>query len=468
MLLNKRPGIMNSLSMKLFLAYGVLFAVGMVVVYCLTVVTLSKSLEKRMDSELVEEISEFEARYAQDGLEELKKEFVLEAESENEEEIFFQLISPEEELLATSDLSYWEGISTEVLAEDRPMIDQVRYSNLFDTQRNHNVRAAQKRVHGGYVIQIGRVSSADEALLAVYKHQFGIVVLIMFPLIGLVMWGVSKRSVRGITRVTEAANQVKQGDLQARAQISRDSNEIMILGQTFNAMSDKVESLIREIRDVTNNIAHDLRTPVTRIRGIAETTLRGTTDSEAYEDALGSIIEESDNLTGMINTLLEIAETDSGISKVEKKKADINTLTKEAYELFLPLAQTKKINLRTEFDAGPLYAACNLQQMQRVIANLLDNAIKYTEEGGSVNLMTHRKNGSVNVSVKDSGVGIPAESVEDIFKPFYRCDQSRSAAGNGLGLSFVRSVVASHAGSISVKSDLHEGSTFSISLPCAD
>lgn len=466
MSLSKTGSFLNRLSARLVLSYGVLFIVGLIIVYGLTVFALTQSLQDRMNARLIQEVHEFEERYEKEGLENLKEEFVLEADSEYMDQIFFQLFSPEQKMLATSDLSTWGGVKFDLFEKKLPKEGETFFYKTFDSQRNHKVLVVQKRIREGYIIQVGHTMAEDEVLIHFYKHTFGSVVILMFPLMGLVMWFLTKKTVKGIHQVTSAAEEIARGNLKTRVNVENESTEITLLAKTFNNMSERIEELLKEMRDVTHNIAHDLRSPVTRIRGIAEITLSGSEKLQDYQEMSGTIIEECDNLTSMINILLEIAETDSGISNVQIHKIDLKKIIDEGRELFLPLAKSKQIQLEVKKDHDDaLWISANLHQIQRVISNLIDNAIKYTDEGGSILISLEGDADWIFISVTDSGMGIKEEFLEDIFKPFFRSDQSRSTPGNGLGLSFVRSVVERSGGSVSVTSVVNQGSTFVVQFP---
>jgi len=167
----------------------------------------------------------------------------------------------------------------------------------------------------------------------------------------------------------------------------------------------------------------------------------------------------------MINTMLVISRTEAGVNKLDAKELDIAAAVTDAWELFEAPAEDK--NLKFTCDAaGPLRVSGDQRLIQRMIANLIDNAIKYTSAGGTVKVAVHRQNDhSVVITVKDSGIGISDQDLPHIFERFYRCDPSRSEAGIGLGLSFARAVARAHGGDITVSSIPDQGSTFAVTLP---
>jgi len=177
-----------------------------------------------------------------------------------------------------------------------------------------------------------------------------------------------------------------------------------------------------------------------------------------------STIEECDSLLDMINTMLMISKTESGVSKLSGNEMDLSLIVCKAYELFEPTAEDKKITLRCDVPSG-IRVIGDIPMIQRMLANLLDNAIKYTPSGGMVNVAVTEQESRICIAFTDSGVGISSADLPHIFERFYRCDQSRSQAGIGLGLSLARAIARAHGGDISAVSVPNQGSTFTVTLP---
>jgi signal transduction histidine kinase len=237
-------------------------------------------------------------------------------------------------------------------------------------------------------------------------------------------------------------------------------DEIDQLAITFNQMLDRIQKLVTGIKEMSDNIAHDLKSPVTRIRGIAEISLTAGSSLTDYEGMAASTIEECDRLLDMINTMLMISKTEAGVGQLDCRKIDIAGLVRDACDLFQSAGEDKGLKLVCNpTEKFSIYG--DMRLIQRMIANLLDNAIKYTPANGLIKVgIRFGDNQSIQISVKDTGIGISEQDLPHIFERFYRCDPSRSQAGTGLGLSFARAVARAHNGDITVSSTPDKGSTF--------
>jgi signal transduction histidine kinase len=231
-------------------------------------------------------------------------------------------------------------------------------------------------------------------------------------------------------------------------------------------MLDRIKTLVIEMKQMTENIAHDLRSPITRIRGMAEMALTTGKDMNDYEAAAASTVEDCDRLLEMINTMLYISRAEARAEKLPTEEVNMAGVIRDACELFRPVAEDQGVSLVAQVGAE-LRVRGELQDLQRMVANLVDNAVNYTPPRGIVTVSGQENDTLVVIRVEDTGMGISAEEIPRIFTRFYRCDRSRSRPGVGLGLSLVQAIVHAHRGHISVTSVPNAGTTFTVNLPRA-
>ena len=215
----------------------------------------------------------------------------------------------------------------------------------------------------------------------------------------------ARRAVSGVETVTRTAQKISGGTLEERVPVKGRGDEIDQLALTFNQMLDRIQALLKEIKEMSDNIAHDLRSPIARIRGVAEVTLSSGKAVGEYESMAASIIEECDRLLDMINTMLMISKTELGVYRFSDKEVDLTAVVRQAYELFEPTAEDKRVAFSCEVQ-DKIHVTGDTPMLQRMLSNLLDNAIKYTQSGGRVHIVASESQGQVVVAVQDTGAGI--------------------------------------------------------------
>jgi signal transduction histidine kinase len=280
----------------------------------------------------------------------------------------------------------------------------------------------------------------------------------------LVGWFMSQRALSGIRELTSTAVAVANGALKERVPVKGHQDEIDQLAVAFNSMLERIEALIVGMKGTNDNIAHDLRSPIARMRGMAEAKLIDKASNKDSQALAGYIVEECDRLLGMINTMLDISEAEAGVMKLNIEQIDIVPIVRDAVELFRPLAESRDIALEMQ-TPDLFYLDCDKRKLQRIIGNLLDNAFKFSHSSGSIAVSVRIDHKYVVIEVRDRGIGIPEEDLPHIFDRFFRGEKSRTEPGNGLGLSLAKAFVVSLGGSITVTSAPGEGSIFTVLLP---
>ncbi len=465
MSLRRGRGLFATVTFRLTLMYALLFGALSLVVFVLVYLSLTSGLGRRTDLELMDTLHEFRSLYESQGAEALGAEFMREAQSRGAGRVFFMLVSSSGKVITSSDLSAWKGLAKPALPPGAPSTAKPAFTTLRIPGLGHRVRIISGYAKDGSIIEIGTTLAGDEDLMERYREVFGYAFLVMLGSGVLVGWLMARRAMAGVQRVTKTAMQIGGRDLGLRVPLGREGQEINDLVHGFNEMLERIEGLVGELKSVSDNVAHDLRSPITRIRGMAETTLSGPQDIKNYREMAGAVIEESDRLVELINTMLEIARAGSGIDSVAATRLDLCSIVREAADLYAPVVEERGGSIECKLPEAPVFVRGEIRRLQRAVANIIDNAIKHGKDGGVVTLTLTRDAGRANLSVFDTGPGIGEADMPRIFDRFYRGEKSRSTPGSGLGLSLALAIVRAHGGEISVESSPGRGSVFTITLP---
>ncbi len=316
--------------------------------------------------------------------------------------------------------------------------------NTSDGTVTHRARARPFTLRGGYRLLVGRDMHELDATrgLIVRAIAWGLAITVMMALAGGVM--LSRRTMRRLEAINETSRQIMRGDLSRRIPTRSTDDDFDQLADNLNGMLDTIEQLMEEVRRVTDNVAHDLRTPLTRLRNRLE-DLQGANPSDAGK--VEAALADADGLLATFNALLRIANIESGRRRAAFESISLDQVVHDVAELYEPLAEEKEQKLEVSVSEN-VQVRGDRDLLFQAFANLLDNAIKYTPRGGSIRLSLEEDASGPRIRIIDSGPGIPENSREQVFKRFFRLEQSRHTPGNGLGLSLVEAVARLHQANI--------------------
>ena len=460
MYLKKISDLRNTLFFRLMIQYAATFILIAVLAFFVFYWYLHRATMENLDEELVDDTEVYAQLLKKKDLAGLKARITDQLEAEDRNEEFMRLIDFYGNTLSSTDMSGWPEVDkAESLARLKEDSSAPVLATIESPDDDYQARMVSAVLAPNIVLQIGESLEDVDDYLAVFRTLLIVLTMILILVAAFIGWLMAKRALKDMQQVTETAEHIARGAYDTRVEVTDQFDEIKKLGSTFNNMLDQIQNLLKSMKDINDNIAHDLRSPLARIRGIAEMTLRDDKPIDDYREMAVSTIEECDSLIEMINTMLDITEAEAGVNGSSKERFDVSALVMEACELFRPMAEARGIALRTNI-ATPIIFRGDKKKMQRIVTNIVENAIKYTPDDGKVEVTAATDNGKIQIIVNDTGIGIAEDDLPHIFDRFYRCDPSRTESGVGLGLSLAKAYAESMRGLINVKSVLGRGSTF--------
>lgn len=454
----------RTLGLRLSVWYAGVFIVSTLALVAISYALLSSSLAQRDHDIIRATLREYASRYELGGLAALQRAVELEERTGSEEQLYVRVVGRDADAVFVRSPQAWSAYAVEEvgdrgaglpgsLAHDRSAVLELASARLFD----------------GSILQVGKTNEIRLALLRKFQVIVGLVSLATL-VVGIGGGLVLTRStlqpiydliqvVRDIIRTGRTAARVPARNAQGDA--------VDELSALFNTMLDRINGLMAAMGESIDNVAHDLRTPIARLRAIAERALQepeSPAQRNAQREALADCLEEADKILSILNTLMDISEAEAGGLHLRREPVALRALLAEVVELYEDVADAKKVAVEVE-PGDEVIVNGDRDRLRQVFANLLDNAIKYTPERGQVRMTIARDGGSAVVTVTDTGTGIAPEHLPRIWERLYRADPSRSERGLGLGLSLVKAYVTAHGGTVEASSQPGHGSTFAVRLP---
>ncbi|MGH9309009.1 MAG: sensor histidine kinase [Vicinamibacterales bacterium] len=456
-----RERLRHTLGFRLALWYAGLFVGSSLVLSALTYVLVARSLLQYDRQVLQTSLVRYATAYQNDGVNGLVEEIRRTQAAPVPGPLLVRTVGARRDVLYLSE--GWRRFDFSQLELPSAGGEQT-WSTLRTGNGDEVLEVASVRLADGTFFQVGMSTERRRQLLEQFRGVllFNVVSIIVIGLAGGAI--LTSSALQPLRTLTETVRGIlRTGRTEARVPAQETGDALGELSALVNAMLDRIDAVLAGMRGALDNVAHDLRTPMTRLRGIAETAL-AQEDPAAMREALADCLEESDRVIEMLNTLMDISEAETGTMALRAGPTDLGDLIRQTIELYEDLAEERGVRIETH-TPDRLMVTVDPNRMRQVLANLLDNAIKYTPGDGLVTIDAAPDGADAVLTVSDTGIGIPPTELPHIWDRLYRGDKSRSTRGLGLGLSLVKAIVEAHRGTVEVRSAPGQGSRFSLRLP---
>jgi signal transduction histidine kinase len=431
--------VLRSATFRLALLYAVVFGGSVLLVLGFVYWSTAAYMARQADQTIEAEIGSFAERYRTSGLGGLTALIQERLSRRPAGASIYLLVGPDRSPVI-GNLRGWPRVTPDAGGW---MVFRLEDATVQDDPQIHGARARSFRLRGGYQLLVGRDMHEVESIQSLIRRATisGFLIAALLALVGAAV--TSRSMLRRIGAINTTVAEIMAGDLSRRIPADGAGDDFSQLGDNLNRMLDRIEDLLEGVRQVSDNIAHDLRTPLARLRNRLDELRRDDAPPEARRETVEGAIREADGLLATFGALLRIARIESGARRAGFEPVDLARLAADVVDLYEPLAEERGQTLTLRTPARPLVKG-DPELLSQAFANATDNALKYTPEGGSVEVVVDTSGGSPAVTVADTGPGIPEAEREAVLRRFYRLDASRSSPGSGLGLSLVAAVAKLH------------------------
>ncbi len=448
---------------RLALGYAALFAFSTAVLLGVAYAALGFVLERQDAAYLRDQLGAVEQVYTRDGLGGVRRYAAALQGDDRGEEVLIRIADAGNvaRLVVLPD-AWTRG---DVGALDGPPEAPVP-GQIVNRREGQDLAVLTRSLAAGGRIQVGMSSDERDDTVEALPRVFPFVAvpLVLLALLG--GWVMARRALRPVRRLVGTMEAITAtGDVRRRAAVPEAEGELADLFRLFNRTLDRVEALVTQLRATLDDLAHDLRTPLTAVRGTAELALSREREPHAYRAALARVVEATEAAQATLDTVLEVADAEAGIT-LDLAPLTLDAVARDVADLYELVADQKGVALTVAGGDAPTVRA-DYKRLGRAVANLVDNAVKYTPPGGRVALATGHDGGEAWLSVRDTGAGIAPDDLPRVWDRLYRSERTRHERGLGLGLGLARAIAEAHGGRISIESAPGEGSVFTLRLPAA-
>lgn len=450
--------------LRIALWYAGLFVGSVAVLAVVTYALLGRALEAQDHSVLESMLTRYAAEYDRLGLPGLQRLIEVDAGEGRHERLLVRVIGAGAAVIYFAEPPEWGAFDLSRL--DAPTVVRAGWMRIDNPPDGSVMEVGTAQLADGVIVQVGRSSHVRDELLGHFRDR-GLQVLALVVLIGVLGGAVLTHFALAPLRALEGTLRgiLATGRFDTRVETRASHDPLDELGGLVNDMLGRIQVLLSGMRGALDNVAHDLRTPLTRLRAVAESALL-TDNPSAMREGLVRALDEAGRVNATLTALMDISEAETGTMALDRGAVDVAAVVGEAIDLYADEAEDKGLALTAAVPAG-LVVTGDRTRLRQVLANLIENAVKYTDAGGRIELAGAPRGNAVEVVVRDTGVGIAATDLPFVWDRLYRGDTSRSSRGLGLGLSLVKAIVEAHGGRVAVVSTTGHGTTFTLTLPAA-
>ena len=463
MSLEKIKNFFKQINVKLTFLFILIFLVSSLISSGFAFFSIYTTIKQEDEQYFKRKLLSYWAQFQSDGIEDLIDYIKNDSNLIGDKPFFIRIADFKNTTIALIN-PHWKEYNLESL--ETYDLDKIGNSfNIYFDSTNFELEVRSIELSNEYILQIGMSTENRRSLLNLYSKNFIALILLLLALgiiTGLIITSNALSPLKSLTKTVKRI--IQTGNLSDRVEEKGTRDDLEELIVLFNKMLERIEELIRGMKGTLDTVSHDLRTPMTRFRGIAELALQEKDNPEAYKEALYVSLEESEKILSMLNSLMDISEAETGILKLNLELIDLDQTLKDLVEMYNFIGEEKNIKINYTYN-GPKTIEADPIKFRQAIANLLDNATKFSTPSSEINLNVKSNSANIIIEIIDSGPGIPVDEIPFIWDRLFKGSSKKS--GLGLGLSLVKAIIISHNAKIDIKPNNppKKGTTFFITWP---
>ncbi len=466
MCLRRIKELLSATAFRLTAWYSAIFIISSGLIFSLAFHTLSNTITEQDREQINLKLQEYISTARDEGMDDLIEEISREKEYYRASGYFVRLIDNTNRTLFCSVPRRFKDMDCSQIPLAPEGKDHYLRIRRHEDEDVLDILTAD--LPQGFKIQVGKSSTQRENLIERF-YQIFFITLILITVTGFVSGAfLSFKVLSPLRDLIGTVRSISAGSMDARVPVrhKKAGDELDMLARLFNEMLQRIADLVRGMKEALDYVAHDLRTPVARLKAVVESTLQKQAGREELENALMDCAEEADRISVMLTTLMDISEAETGVMRLDLRVQAIKPVILDTVELYEYVAEEEDFSIVVEI-AEELETSIDRNRFRQAAANIIDNAIKYGKPGGRLEIKAFRENNRIKLTFSDNGPGISEKDMPHIFDRLYRGDKSRSRKGMGLGLSLVKAVIQGHGFDLDVKSKLGKGTEITIIMPVA-